>query len=47
MNQKFKTLILWALPILLVIILSYQFLSSTSVDSLNNGTTVAPCSGRF
>ena len=43
MNQKFKTLILWALPILLVIILSYQFLSSTSVDSLkNNGTTVAP-----
>ena len=26
MNQKFKTLILWALPILLVIALSYQFL---------------------
>ena len=25
MNQKFKTIILWALPILLVIALSYQF----------------------
>jgi len=43
MNQKFKTLILWALPILLVIVLSYQFLSSNNVDSLkSNGTTVAP-----
>jgi len=43
MNQKFKTLILWALPILLVIALSYQFLSSSYVDSLkSNGTTVAP-----
>jgi len=43
MNQKFKTLILWALPILLVIALSYQFLSSNNVDSLkSNGTTVAP-----
>ncbi len=43
MNQKFKTIILWALPILLVIILSYQFLSSSNVDSLkSNGTTVAP-----
>ena len=43
MNQKFKTLILWALPILLVIALSYQFLSSSNVDSLkSNGTTVAP-----
>ena len=43
MNQKFKTLILWALPILLVIVLSYQFLSSSNVDSLkSNGTTVAP-----
>jgi len=35
MNQKFKTLILWALPVLLVIALSYQFLSSSNVDSLN------------
>jgi len=43
MNQKFKTLILWALPILLVIALSYQFLSSSKVDSLqSNGTTIAP-----
>ncbi len=45
MNQKFKTLILWALPILLVIALSYQFLSSSNsnIDSLkSNGTTVAP-----
>jgi len=43
MNQKFKTLILWALPIVLVIALSYQFLSSSNVDSLkSNGTTVAP-----
>ena len=43
MIQKFKTLILWALPILLVIALSYQFLSSSNVDSLkSNGTTVAP-----
>ena len=43
MNQKFKTLILWALPILLVIALSYQLLSSSNVDSLkSNGTTVAP-----
>ncbi len=43
MNQKFKTLILWALPILLVIALSYQFLSSSNVDALkSNGTTVAP-----
>ena len=43
MNQKFKTLILWALPIILVIALSYQFLSSSNVDSLkSNGTTVAP-----
>jgi len=43
MNQKFKTLILWALPILLVIALSYQFLSSSNVDSLkSNNTTVAP-----
>ena len=43
MNQKFKTIILWALPILLVIALSYQFLSSSNIDSLkSNGTTVAP-----
>ena len=43
MNQKFKTLILWALPILLVVALSYHFLSSSNVDSLkSNGTTVAP-----
>ena len=43
MNQKFKTLILWALPIVLVIALSYQFLSSTNVDELkSNGTTIAP-----
>ena len=43
MNQKFKTLILWALPILLVIALFYQLLSSSSVDSLkSNGTTIAP-----
>jgi len=43
MNQKFKTLILWALPIILVIALSYQFLSSSNVDSLkSNGTTIAP-----
>jgi len=43
MNQKFKTLILWALPIVLVIALSYQFLSSSNVDSLkSNGTTIAP-----
>ena len=43
MNQKFKTIILWALPIILVIALSYQFLSTTNVDSLkSNGTTIAP-----
>ena len=43
MNQKFKTIILWALPIILVITLSYQFLSSANVDELkSNGTTIAP-----
>ena len=43
MNQKFKTIILWALPVILVIALSYQILSSSNVDSLkSNGTTVAP-----
>ena len=35
MNQKFKTLILWALPIILVIALSYQFLSSSTLIHLN------------
>ena len=43
MNQKFKTIILWTLPIILVIALSYQFLSTSNIDSLkSNGTTVAP-----
>ena len=43
MNQKFKTIILWALPIILVIALSYQFLSTNNIDSLkSNGTTIAP-----
>ena len=43
MNQKLKTIILWALPIILVIALSYQFLSTTNIDSLkSNGTTTAP-----
>ena len=43
MNQKIKTIILWALPVVLVIALSYQFLSSRSIDSLkSNGTTIAP-----
>ena len=43
MNQKFKTIILWALPIILVIALSYQFLSTSNIDSLkSNGTTIAP-----
>ena len=43
MNQKFKTIILWALPIILVIALSYQFLSTRNIDSLkSNGTTIAP-----
>ncbi len=43
MNQKLKTIILWALPIILVIALSYQFLSTSNIDSLkSNGTTVAP-----
>ena len=43
MNQKFKTVLLWALPLFLVIVLSWQFLSSNGVDSLkSNGTTVAP-----
>ena len=43
MNQKLKTIILWALPIILVIALSYQFLSTSNIDSLkSNGTTIAP-----
>ena len=43
MNQKLKTIILWALPIILVIALSYQFLSTNNIDSLkSNGTTIAP-----
>ena len=43
MNQKFKKIFLWYLPIILVIVLSYQFLSSTSVNNLkSNGTTIAP-----
>ena len=43
MNQKLKTIILWALPIILVIALSYQFLSTSNIDNLkSNGTTIAP-----
>ena len=43
MNPKFKTIILWALPIFLIIALSYQFLSSTNTDSLkSNSSIVAP-----
>ena len=43
MNQKFKTILLWALPIVLVIALSWQFLSTRNVESLkSNGTTIAP-----
>ena len=43
MNQKFKTILLWLLPIILVIALLWQFLSSSNVDSLKpNGTTIAP-----
>ena len=43
MNQKLKTIILWALPIILVVALSYQFLSSSNIGDLkSNGTTIAP-----
>ena len=43
MNQKLKTIILWALPVILVIALSYQFLSTSNIDNLkSNGTTTAP-----
>ena len=43
MNTKFKTILLWLLPIVLVIGLSWQLLSNNNVDSLkSNGTTIAP-----
>ena len=43
MNPKFKTVLLWLLPIILVIGLSWQLLSNNNVDSLkSNGTTIAP-----
>ena len=43
MNPKLKTIFLWALPIILIIALSWQFLSSSNIDNLkSNGTTVAP-----
>ena len=43
MNPKFKTILLWLLPIVLVIGLSWQLLSNNDVDSLkSNGTTIAP-----
>ena len=43
MNPKLKTIFLWALPIILIIGLSWQLLSGNNVDSLkSNGTTVAP-----
>ena len=43
MNPKFKTIILWALPIILVIALSYQFISPTNSDSSkSNSSIVAP-----
>ena len=43
MNQKLKTIFLWALPIILIIALSYQFLSNSNIDNLkSNGTTIAP-----
>ena len=43
MNSKLKTIILWLLPIVLVIGLSWQVLSNNDVDTLkSNGTTVAP-----
>ncbi len=43
MNPKFKTFILWLLPIAIVIGLSWQLLSSSNVDTLkSNGTTIAP-----
>ena len=43
MNPKFKTILLWLLPIILVVGLSWQLLSNNNVDSLkSNGTTIAP-----
>ena len=43
MNPKTKTILLWMLPIVLVIGLSWQLISNNNIDSLNsNGTTVAP-----
>ena len=43
MNPKTKTILLWLLPIVIVIGLSWQLISNNSVDSINsNGTTVAP-----
>ena len=43
MNPKLKTIFLWALPIVLIIGLSWQLLSNNNVDSLkSNGTTIAP-----
>ena len=43
MNPKLKTIFLWSLPIILIIGLSWQLLSSNNIDSLkSNGTTVAP-----
>ena len=43
MKPKFKTIILWALPIILVIALSYQFISSSNIDSSkSNSSIVAP-----
>ena len=43
MNPKIKTILLWLLPIVLVIGLSFQLISNNNVDSLkSNGTTIAP-----
>ena len=43
MNQKFKTVILWLLPIAIVVGLSWQLLTNNNVDDLkSNGTTIAP-----
>ena len=40
MKPRFKTIILWALPIFLIIALSYQFLSSTNTDSLKSNSSI-------
>ena len=43
MNPKIKTILLWFLPVLIVIALSWQLISSSNVNSLkSNGTTIAP-----